>query len=386
MKRTLLVAAALVAAGSLQLVEAQTYQESGGLVVIEVESTPTAGSWVSETSVGGYTGASFYRWNGPDLFGSPGSGVLSYSINITNAGTYNLRIRNHHNHPDSTLENDCWTKMDGGAWIKTYSSQANAWVWNTRHEQGSTHSNPTYSLSAGTHTFQISGRSKNFRIDRFHLYLGSVNNPTNENYPQSSTGGGVPPPPPPPPPPTGGDAVTGIALINADTNQSFAGFDPLNSGATLNLGTLSTRSWNLQAVTSPTTVGSVVFGYDGNPRTQIESSPPYAFAGDSSGNYNPWTPTVGSHSVTATPYSASGGTGTAGTSITITFTVLDDPATPSTNGGGGGSGGSGGSGGTGGGAPSNREGKEGTCGLLGGEVVLLWAGILLLNRRRGVDC
>jgi hypothetical protein len=190
---------ALLVAGAAH---AQVVQESGGIVVVEVESAPLAGSWAKETGIAGYTGTGYYRWAGADVFNSAGQGVLSWKVNITNAGTYNLRIRNHHNHADSTLENDCFTKMDGGSWIKTYSSTANQWTWHTRHEQGTTHSDPAYALSVGEHTFQISGRSANFRIDRFHLYLSNVSDPLNTDRPPSQTtaGGGTPAPAPAPSP------------------------------------------------------------------------------------------------------------------------------------------------------------------------------------------
>jgi PKD repeat protein len=120
------------------------------------------------------------------------------------------------------------------------------------------------------------------------------------------------------------DSVVSFTLINADTDLPVAGFDPLNDGATLNLATLPTRNLNIRANTNPATVGSVKFGYDSNPNYRTENAAPYALAGDSSGNYNPWTPTVGSHTLTATPYTGSGATGTAGNALTINFTVIDD--------------------------------------------------------------
>jgi hypothetical protein len=127
-----------------------------------------------------------------------------------------------------------------------------------------------------------------------------------------------------PPPPTA-QAVTSLTLVNADTDQDL---QTLTNGATLNLATLPTRNLNVRANTNPATVGSVVFGYDANPAYATESTAPYALAGDSSGNYNPWTPTVGSHTLTATPYSGSGGSGTAGTAHTVSFTVADDASNP----------------------------------------------------------
>ncbi|MEO0796701.1 MAG: DUF5060 domain-containing protein [Verrucomicrobiota bacterium] len=126
-------------------------------------------------------------------------------------------------------------------------------------------------------------------------------------------------------------AVTSLTLMNADTDQPIAGHDPFTSGATLDLNTLPTRNLNIRANTNPDPVGSVRFAYDGNANFRTESTAPYAFAGDGSGDYFDWTPTVGSHSVIATPFTAASGGGTAGTALTVNFTVTD-----SGSGGGGG--------------------------------------------------
>ena len=115
--------------------------------------------------------------------------------------------------------------------------------------------------------------------------------------------------------------MTSLSLINADTNQPISGYDPLPSGTTLDLATLPTRNLNIRANTSPATVGSVRFALDGNSNYRTETAPPYALAGDSSGDFWPWTPSVGSHTVTVTPYSGAGATGTAGMPLTISFTV-----------------------------------------------------------------
>ena len=120
-------------------------------------------------------------------------------------------------------------------------------------------------------------------------------------------------------------SVTGLVLVNADTDQDIG---PLRSGDTIDLGALSTANLNVRAETSPSTVGSVRFAYDGNSNFRTETTPPYALAGDTGGDYWNWTPTVGSHSLTATPYSGSGGSGTAGNALTITFTVLNSPPPP----------------------------------------------------------
>ena len=101
--------------------------------------------------------------------------------------------------------------------------------------------------------------------------------------------------------------VTGFTLVNADTEQDI---QALSSGATLNLATLPTRNLNVRANTSPATVGSVAFALSGpQPQTQTDAVAPYALLPDANGNYPAWTPAVGSYSLTATPYSGSGGSG-----------------------------------------------------------------------------
>jgi hypothetical protein len=79
-------------------------------------------------------------------------------------------------------------------------------------------------------------------------------------------------------------------------------------------------------------VGSVVFNLSGaQSRTVTESRAPYALFGDNNaGDYYAWTPAVGSYTLKATPFTASGGTGTAGTSLTVSFNVIDQAATTST--------------------------------------------------------
>jgi hypothetical protein len=119
-----------------------------------------------------------------------------------------------------------------------------------------------------------------------------------------------------------GQAVVSFTLINADTDQPIATFDPLVTGVTLNLDTLPTRNLNIRANTSPSTVGSVRFRLDGNGNYRTESGAPYTLAGDNGGNYFPWTPSLGAHTVTATPYTRSDARGTSGTPLTITFNVI----------------------------------------------------------------
>jgi hypothetical protein len=114
-----------------------------------------------------------------------------------------------------------------------------------------------------------------------------------------------------------GEQVTGFTLFNADTKQAI---QTLSSGSTLNLAALPTRNLNIRATTSPSTVGSVVFALSGaQSKSATESMAPYDLMGDNGA----WTPAEGSYTLKATPYSAAKGTGTAGTALTISFTVVN---------------------------------------------------------------
>ena len=119
-------------------------------------------------------------------------------------------------------------------------------------------------------------------------------------------------------------AVESFTLINADTDQPIATFNSLSNGATLNLAMLPTRNLNIRANTSPATVGSVRFGLDGKSNYRTDNRAPYALGGDN-GNYSTWKPSLGTHTLTARPYTRSDARGTAGTALTITFSVIDQP-------------------------------------------------------------
>ena len=112
--------------------------------------------------------------------------------------------------------------------------------------------------------------------------------------------------------------ITGLTLINADTDQPIG---PLTDGMTLDLASLPTRRLNVRAEPLPAVVGSVRFRLDAKARYRTETGEPYALAGDTRGDYNPWTPAAGAHALTATPYTGPKATGTAGTPLTVRFTV-----------------------------------------------------------------
>ncbi|WP_265991427.1 putative Ig domain-containing protein [Larkinella insperata] len=118
-----------------------------------------------------------------------------------------------------------------------------------------------------------------------------------------------------------GPAVVSVSLMNATTDQQIR---LLSNGEQINLATLASRNLNLRANTSPATVGSVRMVLSGRQnRTQTETGAPYSLFGDSNGDYNNWIPPVGSYSLTVTPYTGAGATGSVGTPLTLNFTVVE---------------------------------------------------------------
>ncbi len=115
-------------------------------------------------------------------------------------------------------------------------------------------------------------------------------------------------------------SVAALTLINADTGQSLG---PLVQGQKLDLAKLPTRHLSVQADTSVGSVGSVLFGLDSVANYHNENFAPYALAGNSGSTFIPWTPSVGSHTVKATPYSAASDTGVAGSAMAVSFAVVD---------------------------------------------------------------
>ncbi len=99
----------------------------------------------------------------------------------------------------------------------------------------------------------------------------------------------------------------------------------LTEGMTLNLATLP--DFSLRAdVCSSSIVKSVRFVLNGV-TVRTENIAPYSINGDTpAGNYIQWNISAGNHTLTATPYSGSGGSGTAGISLTRTFMVINGAA------------------------------------------------------------
>jgi hypothetical protein len=109
------------------------------------------------------------------------------------------------------------------------------------------------------------------------------------------------------------------SITNVVQGSPVAGFDPIANNATISTGTVGTQL-SIRANTVPSPLGSVEFSLDGT--THTENSLPYTLCGDNgAGTITNCNITAASHELTGTPYSAANLGGTAGTALTIKFTV-----------------------------------------------------------------
>lgn len=117
---------------------------------------------------------------------------------------------------------------------------------------------------------------------------------------------------------TGTAQVTSLTLVNATTGKDIM---TISNGAKVSYSALGTNKINVRANTS-TGTKSVIFKFDGvNVRT--ESGAPFTMYGDAGvGNYNPWTPALGVHTITTVPYTKEGASGTAGALYTVSINVV----------------------------------------------------------------
>ena len=155
--------------------------ESGGIVLMEVESVPAAGDWERQTRLGGAKGG-YYIWEGNNAFAvsSAGRGTLTYRFRINRAGNYQFRFRSRIGEGNNRTEsNDSWVRFPTGrnvageqpinTWTKVFMNTIDTWSWGSATVDGVGRPIRQF-FSAGVHTVQVSGRSRGHALDQLVLY------------------------------------------------------------------------------------------------------------------------------------------------------------------------------------------------------------------------
>ena len=107
-----------------------------------------------------------------------------------------------------------------------------------------------------------------------------------------------------------------FTIVNTDTDEDI---QPLNDGDIFVKPAGTNINIRYDAIGNP---GSVVFKHQ-NKVVRTENAAPFSLRGDYNGNYLPWAGAVaGDHRIDATPYALDRGQGTAGTTLTVHFTIV----------------------------------------------------------------
>ncbi|MFK7843987.1 MAG: T9SS type A sorting domain-containing protein [Rhodothermales bacterium] len=187
------------------LMEAQRscdiFEESGGLIVMETESDNPAGSWTLQNNISGALGTGYYEWKSGNSSGGidgSGQGILSYSVEINQTGTYRFLFRTAA--PHTTEHNDAWIrfpdndleakKANGNSnadltrnvWFKVYQNKGgDAWNFDAHTVDNNAHQIFAIIDTPGVYRVEMSGRSTMFKVDRFVLFHENVSQSTATN-------------------------------------------------------------------------------------------------------------------------------------------------------------------------------------------------------------
>ena len=180
---------ALVLSFVSPLLAGPVFQEKGGVLVMEAESTTSSlGSWQRKTDVPDYGGDCHLEFTGNTPESGPPKSPLKYSFRIDKGGTYELAIRCHKRLETqrTDISNDCYVSLKGdfesGGDVplkvlkddtKLFGGDATKWGWSSQLDVSHKKYAPLYQLKAGeTYELTVSGRSKNFNIDRILFVHG----------------------------------------------------------------------------------------------------------------------------------------------------------------------------------------------------------------------
>ena len=170
------------------------FEEREGLLVMEAESVLATDSWTLQNELAGASGNAYHEWKHGDNdqgIDAAGTGILTYTFNITLAGEYRFLLRS--SSPDNTEHNDVWVRfpdnsatgirqtgqgtinIDPNSWFKVYqNTSSQEWKWDARTVDFDPHSIYVNIEEPGAYSVALSGRSTLFKIDRLVLFHEQV--------------------------------------------------------------------------------------------------------------------------------------------------------------------------------------------------------------------
>lgn len=179
------------------------YTNMNGLVILESENTSSdLDLWVVKMDVPDYTGTGHLEFTGNTQASGPAMSPLKYRFTMTETAVYRLVIKSRKRLAGeaSDRSNDSYVRMEGDfdqsptaanehlkpatkehliKNRKVFGGKANEWGWSDRMDLG--HNNKRfveYLFKAGeTYTFTVSGRSKNYNIDKIIFFKTSQYKP-----------------------------------------------------------------------------------------------------------------------------------------------------------------------------------------------------------------
>jgi hypothetical protein len=204
------------------------------------------------------------------------------------------------------------------AWLRDSANPRLQWLW----QGGQAAGRNTFDCSdAGMVYFALTGDQDPSPAKVYQLFTGATSTPTPSptTTPSPSATPTTTPSPSASPTPSSPAKVASMTVVNAANGSIVSSFA---NGYTFDRAAhLSVRA-DLEA---PGSCSSLIFSLDGA-AIHTERIVPYFVAGNRGTHIYPWLPSLGTHTLTATPRDAKG---KAGTALSITFTAIDNTVTPS---------------------------------------------------------
>lgn len=194
-----------------------------GRVVIYAERSEPNG-WTTMNDETGFTGSSYYRWQGDISRDGPGPVQLRYDFTVDVSAPYLVRLRLL---TEASEENDVWARLNGGTWYKVHTVVRDEWTFDTVIELShGVSAQWIETLEPGrVHTLELTAR-EHVALDQVRVWQQGASGLHDATWPESSVSGETPPTPvdpdpdpepdPEPEPEDPVDGQTTVSIVGSD--------------------------------------------------------------------------------------------------------------------------------------------------------------------------